>query len=285
MTYVDAVGLARTKTYQQNTPARSVEDVQRIVSAEQDGKYGPKTKENVAEYQKYLKDCAGTYDGPIDGKWGDATEKAHRAQQSAGGKTVGQREDERKNTPTSQPATRPTSQPTSGPATTQPAKPKVMDDPSLASYSRRDREAFAAKMKQQYSQWTKANPDKLHGACFDPLTVVAQWMHETSWGKRAMGHNWGNIKGSGPAGTTEAGTWEFISGQRVTVRAGFRKYHNNSEFYEDYHRLIGMNDRYKAARDCLKGKEFYTALKAAGYATDPKYVENVMALYRQLGGE
>ncbi len=285
LTYVDAIGLARTKTYQQNTPARSVEDVQRIVSAEQDGKYGPNTRENVAEYQKYLKDVAGTYDGPIDGKWGDATEKAHRAQQTASGKTVAQREDETKKTPTTEPA----SQPTSGPATTQPAKPEVMDDPSLASYSRRDREAFATKMKQQYEQWVSANPDKLHGACLDSLTVTAQWMAETGWGKREFGHNWGNIKGTGPAGKTIQSTKEDVAGGTVRIRAGFRLYRNNSEFYEDYHKLIGTNNRYKAARGTagtpLKGKLYYEAIKAAGYATDRTYVELCTSIYKQLGGQ
>lgn len=75
---------------------------------------------------------------------------------------------------------------------------------------------------------------------------------------------------------------EVIDGKRVKVNDPLRKYHNLEEFFADYNDLICKNDRYNEARG-KSGREYFQALKDAGYATDPDYVDTAMKLYRQLG--
>lgn len=114
--------------------------------------------------------------------------------------------------------------------------------------------------------------------------MVAQWMMESNWGRSKLTqstYNFGNIKGQGPAGSTAQDVPEHINGADVVVGANFRKYHNPQEFYEDYYKLICGTPRYKDARGKI-GREYFQALKDAGYATDPDYVNKSMQFYDQL---
>ena len=111
-------------------------------------------------------------------------------------------------------------------------------------------------------------------------------MLESDWGRNPLvqaTNNLGNIKGTGPAGTTKADTKEHVRGQDIIVNAGFRKYHNLGEFFQDYANLICSNPRYKNARG-KAGRAYFQALKDAGYATDQNYVDKAMQIYKQLGG-
>jgi flagellum-specific peptidoglycan hydrolase FlgJ len=68
----------------------------------------------------------------------------------------------------------------------------------------------------------------------------------------------------------------------VQIKDDFRAYQNYPEYYADYANLICRANRYSGARG-KKGREYYEALKQSGYSTDPKYADNVMRFYRQLG--
>jgi len=179
--------------------------------------------------------------------------------------------------------TQPVAQPGGGNSTTQPvAQPPQVPFPQFPGDDRKEREAFARAMVNYYNNWAQNNKK----CCLiDAQTLVAQWMMESNWGRSKLvqaTYNFGNIKGTGTAGTTKADTKENINGQDVTVNAGFRKYHNPNEFFADYNDLICNNPRYKNAKSKF-GREYFQALKDAGYATDPDYVDKAMKFYDQLG--
>jgi flagellum-specific peptidoglycan hydrolase FlgJ len=90
------------------------------------------------------------------------------------------------------------------------------------------------------------------------------------------------IRGTGPAGSYNAQTKEFVSGAEVQMMGNFRAYHSYSDFYADYANLICKGSRYAKARG-KKGREYYEALKQGGYTTTAKYADYIMPIYGQLG--
>lgn len=101
--------------------------------------------------------------------------------------------------------------------------------------------------------------------------TIAQAALESAWGESAPGNNLFGIKGSGTTQTTK----EFINGEWVTIKAGFRSYQNwfgsitdHSKFYL---RIRGTG---KQVFDRCSVRDYVGAAKAlqvAGYATDPQY--------------
>jgi hypothetical protein len=187
-------------------------------------------------------------------------------------------------TAATQPATRPTSGPTTGPAWGNLPPEPTLPPPQWPSQDadRNAREHFAHELELYFASWKDQHPCCVR----DSLTLAAQWMMESNWGRSNLTqatNNLGNIKGTGPAGSTNADTTEHLNGNDVTVNAGFKKYNNLQEFFQDYTNLICNNPRYKNARG-KSGREYFQALKDAGYATDPDYVDKAMQIYKQLGG-
>lgn len=162
-------------------------------------------------------------------------------------------------------------------------QPSIPADPATPGDDRTDRERYAREIQAQFSAWKAANPTL---CCeLDPCTLTAQWMHESNWGRSGLARdarNLGGIKGQGPAGSYNAQTGEVYGGKHVVINADFRAYSSYTEFYADYARLVCTVERYKGVRG-KKGQAYYEALKAAGYATDPNYVANLMRFYQQLG--
>lgn len=70
---------------------------------------------------------------------------------------------------------------------------------------------------------------------------------------------------------------------QVNVRSHFRKYHDVAEFIQDYADFICNNKRYAGAKG-KTGRAYFQALKDAGYATDPSYVDKAMRIYKELEG-
>ena len=152
------------------------------------------------------------------------------------------------------------------------------------SYSRTYREQFARETQALYEQY-QITYEREDCCNLDACTLAAQWMHESTWGSSRLAqetYNLGSIKGTGPAGSYSIATGEHIGGKDIVVKDAFRDYSNVLEFMHDYTNLICTKDRYKDARG-KKGREYYAALKKGGYATDPSYVDKMMAFYRQLG--
>lgn len=123
-----------------------------------------------------------------------------------------------------------------------------------------------------------------------PSGVIAQLIQECGWNLKTPkdmntgkeSYNLGNIKGTGPAGSVKIMTTEYYGGKPQKVIAQFRAYHNYGEAIDDHLQLL-EKPRYVNA-GVLKARtprEYAEALKRGGYATDPRYVENIMRIVNQ----
>lgn len=97
-------------------------------------------------------------------------------------------------------------------------------------------------------------------------------------------YNLGNIKGTGPAGSVTIWTTEYYNGIKTRVQAQFRAYHNYAEAIDDHFALL-KRPRYVRAGvwKAKTPREYAEALKRGGYATDPRYVEKIMAIVNRYG--
>lgn len=124
----------------------------------------------------------------------------------------------------------------------------------------------------------------------DPKLLLAQAALETGWGKRIIhrpdgrsSYNLFNVKAA-PSWRGEAvqvNTLEYQEGVAVKKRTAFRAYENYRQSFEDYLSLI-QSPRYAEALSFAEDPHQYlSALKQAGYATDPHYADKVLAIYRR----
>lgn len=117
-------------------------------------------------------------------------------------------------------------------------------------------------------------------------SVIAQAALETGWGRSlpadagGSSNNFFGIKaGAGWRGeSVVSATREFSGGTATTRWQPFRAYASDSAAFDDYAALVGGSDRYAAARNTGNDvRAFATALKQGGYATDPDYVQKIVA--------
>jgi flagellar protein FlgJ len=124
----------------------------------------------------------------------------------------------------------------------------------------------------------------------EPKVLLAQAALETNWGRSLIKNHDGestfnlfNIK-AGKAwqgDKARAETLEYEHGVGRKRNAGFRAYESFEESFRDYVRLIKSNPRYGDALKQAGSPEHYLrGLQRAGYATDPKYAEKIMQIYR-----
>ncbi|MCY9658104.1 glucosaminidase domain-containing protein [Paenibacillus chondroitinus] len=109
--------------------------------------------------------------------------------------------------------------------------------------------------------------------------TIAQAALESAWGQSAPGNNLFGIKGSGTTQTTK----EFINGEWVTIKAGFRSYQNWLGSIADHSKFLLENPRYRNAGffDQCCARDYAgaaNALQAAGYATDPQYAVKLIGI-------
>lgn len=116
-----------------------------------------------------------------------------------------------------------------------------------------------------------------------PEAIVAQAAQETGWGASRQGRYgmFGVKAGPGWTGlTVDCPTWEVIDGQTVNIVARFRDYPTLQDAVEDHFRFLKENSRYAQAGvfDRQGDEHYFYALQKAGYATDPKYAKNLIAV-------
>lgn len=130
----------------------------------------------------------------------------------------------------------------------------------------------------------------------DANLLLAQAALETGWGqsviKQADGDssfNLFNIKAdkSWQGRQAKVSALEYDGNVAKKTTSGFRAYASYKESFDDYVAFIKSNPRYSEA---LKKAEhpvhYLRELQAAGYATDPRYAEKVMSIYRsQIAGQ
>lgn len=117
-----------------------------------------------------------------------------------------------------------------------------------------------------------------------PSVCIAQAALESAWGTSAMmtkanayfgikaGSNW---KGKVYSSKTK----ECYAGIGFTTITGvFRAYDSLADSISDYYNLICNNSRYASAVNNSNPRNTITAIKNAGYATDPNYISDMMAI-------
>ena len=109
-------------------------------------------------------------------------------------------------------------------------------------------------------------------------SMIAMAANETGYGKFAAGNNLFGIKGTGPAGSTNAGTWEDYGQGPVQIRDNFRAYQSAAQSFMDFADLIQNAPRYAKALGQSTVEGFVGALRQGGYMTDPNYVGKIRAI-------
>lgn len=118
--------------------------------------------------------------------------------------------------------------------------------------------------------------------------IIAQAALESAWGTSGLtkkGNNLFGIKGKGPAGSCTMPTTEYVNGKPIKVDAAFRAYNNWGESIADHTKLIlgGVSwDRNKYKKVIgVDGKTAAREIQKAGYATDPKYADKLIAIMNE----
>lgn len=118
--------------------------------------------------------------------------------------------------------------------------------------------------------------------------IIAQSALESAWGTSGLtkkGNNLFGIKGKGPAGSCTMPTTEYVNGKPIKVNAAFRAYNNWGESIADHTKLIlgGVSwnkNLYKKVIG-VDGKTAAREIQKAGYATDPKYADKLIAIMEE----
>ncbi|MBS3964552.1 MAG: flagellar assembly peptidoglycan hydrolase FlgJ [Methylomonas sp.] len=124
----------------------------------------------------------------------------------------------------------------------------------------------------------------------NPGVLLAQVALETGWGQSVIKDGRGessfnvfNIKADKTWQGRQArvSTLEYDGGVPSRTTAGFRAYESYKDSFDDYVNLIKSHPRYsEALKKADNPAHYLRELQQAGYATDPRYAEKVMTIYR-----
>lgn len=121
----------------------------------------------------------------------------------------------------------------------------------------------------------------------DTSILLAQSALETGWGRsiprRPDGRSSFNLFGikadrSWQGDSVAVGTLEYRDGVARREQARFRAYDSPAESFIDYVAFLRRNPRYREALQSRTAEDFIRGLQRAGYATDPRYADKVLAL-------
>lgn len=114
--------------------------------------------------------------------------------------------------------------------------------------------------------------------------TIAQAILESGWGQHNISNNLFGIKANGwTSNTVTINTKEYVGGQYVTVAAAFRSYPSFAASVEDHGRFLADNSRYKNLLGCRDYSKVCQLLQQDGYATEPDYASQLIALIKQYG--
>ena len=125
-----------------------------------------------------------------------------------------------------------------------------------------------------------------------PDTLIAQAALETGWGRNmptdSNGRSSSNLFGvkagdSWRGAAVQANTTEYDQGKPSTTRAAFRSYGDAAQSVGDYVSLLQTSPRYAGALGAGSDVHaFANGLQRGGYATDPNYVNKLVATVATL---
>jgi flagellum-specific peptidoglycan hydrolase FlgJ len=113
--------------------------------------------------------------------------------------------------------------------------------------------------------------------------VVAQAALESGWGESGLAKRAKNLFGI-KADRSWAGqritlnTREFLNQQWAVIPADWRAYPDWQACLVDHGQFLRSNKRYAVCFSCTTGKAFAQAVAKAGYATDPRYADKLIAM-------
>jgi flagellar protein FlgJ len=125
-----------------------------------------------------------------------------------------------------------------------------------------------------------------------PDTLIAQAALETGWGRNMPVDSNGRISSnlfgvkagdSWRGAAVQATTTEYAQGTPSTTRAAFRSYGDAAQSVGDYVSLLRASPRYASALGAGSDVQaFGSGLQRGGYATDPDYVNKLVATVATL---
>ena len=142
-----------------------------------------------------------------------------------------------------------------------------------------DKEAFIQKVAEKVSKYAPLYGISVHSP------IIAQAIIESGWGKSGLAskyHNYFGLKcGSSWKGKSVNMTTkeEYKVGTITNIRDNFRVFEDFDAGIRGYFEFINTS-RYKNLKGVKSPEEYVRRLKADGYATSSKYVDNIMKVIR-----
>lgn len=142
-----------------------------------------------------------------------------------------------------------------------------------------DKETFIQKVAEKVRKYAP-----LYGICVHS-PIIAQAIIESGWGKSGLAskyHNYFGLKcgSSWKGGSVNMATKEeYKPGVVTNIRDNFRTYEDFDAGIRGYFEFINTR-RYKNLKGVKTPEEYVRRLKADGYATSSKYVDNIMRVIR-----
>ena len=142
-----------------------------------------------------------------------------------------------------------------------------------------DKETFIRKVAEKVSKYAP-----LYGICVHS-PIIAQAIIESGWGKSGLAskyHNYFGLKcGSSWKGKSVNMTTkeEYKVGTITNIRDNFRVFDDFDDGIRGYFEFINTS-RYANLKGVKNPEEYVRHLKADGYATSSKYVDNVLRVIR-----
>lgn len=136
--------------------------------------------------------------------------------------------------------------------------------------------------------WKAVQSQPSLGGLF-PSVIIAQAALESAWGQSRLAADYNNYFGVKASSTQYSPAWnpktspsvnldtlEYSNGYN-TENATWRVYKSLADSMRDRNALVSTNPRYASALVADSPRKQVEAMKSGGYATDPKYVDKIMA--------
>jgi flagellum-specific peptidoglycan hydrolase FlgJ len=119
-----------------------------------------------------------------------------------------------------------------------------------------------------------------------PGITIAQAILESNWGESQLArdaHNYFGIKAHGEHGRVAYPTFEVVNGRTVRVTTEFARYTSMEECFVDRDRIILRVACYADALAAKHEPDQFARALARHWATDPRYADKLLSLYRSQG--
>lgn len=142
-----------------------------------------------------------------------------------------------------------------------------------------DKETFIQKVAEKVKKYAPSYGISVHSP------IIAQAIVESGWGKSGLAskyHNYFGLKcgSSWKGGSVNMATKEeYNPGVVTNIRDNFRTYADFDDGIRGYFEFIHTS-RYANLKGVKNPEEYLRRIKADGYATSSKYVDNIMRVIR-----